>query len=276
MADQGSFENFEAHLVSVLRPIGSAVMLSKTRLLRKSSVVRYHWSIWQERIADLIQNASIVVFFVMPRRGYDKPGEDLFWEEFEQAAVRQLLPSGKIVLFFREGWANKSLPCINANGTVRIGDTSLMSEVHRILKDEVSAKWPERLRLARFLWFSPGAKPQSLGEFNESLGSRRRLLAELAPVLDYCGLRPRRDWPRIFLNASMLGLMLWVGSLPAPSGLFAADLPRWVKVVVPSTVWLWLILKGLRKLKREYYGWNAYDYDNFVLHHKYRFKDWKP
>jgi len=277
MADHGSFGRFEANLVSVLRPIGPTVMLSDTRLLRRSGVVRYHWRLWQERIADLIQNASIVVFFMMPRRGDDKPGEDLFWEEFEQDAVRRLLPSGKIVLFFREGWANRCLPCINSNGTVRIGDTSLMAEVHRILKDEVSAKWPEELRRARFLWFSPGAKPQSLGEFNESLGSRRRLLAELGPVLDYCGVRPKRDWPRIFLSASLLGLMLWIGNLPAPSGLaFAADWPRWIKFAVPLAIWLWLVLKGVRKLKREYYGWNDYDYDNFVLHRKYRFKDGKP
>ncbi len=274
MADHGSFGHLEANLVSVLRPIGPTVMLSDARLLRKSGVVRYHWRIWQDRIADLIENASIVVFFMMPRRGDDKPGEDLFWEEFEQEAVRRLLPSGKIVLFFREGWANKSLPCINSNGTVRIADTSLMAEVHRILQSAVSVKWPEGLRRARFLWFSPGAKPQSLGQFNESLGSRRRLLAELSPVLDYCGVRPKRDWPRILLGMSLLGLMLWIGNLPEPRGLaFAADWPQWIKVAVPSAIWLWLILKGVRKLKWEYYGWNYYDYDNFVLHRKYRFKD---
>lgn len=114
-------------------------------------------------------------------------------------------------------------------------------------------------------------------QFDESLGSRRRLLAELFPVLDFCGVRPKRDWTRILLGMSLLGLMLWIGNLPQSQGpAFAADWPRWLRVGVPSVIWLWLIAKGLRKAKRDYFGWHDYDYENFVLHKKYRFRNWSP
>jgi len=205
----------------------------------------------------------------MPRRGIDKPGQDLFWLEFEDEEVRSLLPSGKVVLFFREGWANKSLPLVNKNGTMDLGDTSLMTEVHRTMRDSVSVKWPENLRHARFLWFSPGAKPQCLGTFDSSLGERRRLEAELAPVLDHLGTHHRCRWIENAVLIAVILVGVWIGNSIWPED--SQFLVRFRKLVLVSSAvaWLGIITTALWQSR----GWDANEYGSFVLHDKYRFKN---
>jgi hypothetical protein len=276
MADEGPFFGFEGNLVSVLELAGPSLMLTERRIVRKSGIARLDWRKWQHRIGELINHASLVVFFMMPRRGIDKPGGvDLFWEEFENEAVRIKLTEGRVVLFFREGWANKSLPCINKNGTVRIGDTSLMSEVHRIFREMVSVKWPEDLDRARFLWFSPGAKPQSLGMFSSSLGGRRRIVAELSPVLYHLGVHPKRHMVRLIVAIGVIASVFLIGQKGTVPDLGLLTTFRKQSIGCAAGLWLIILAVGVKKI-RHYRRWMDYDYENFVLHDKYRYRGWRP
>lgn len=276
MADEGPFFRFECNLVSVLAPIGLGVMLSERRIVRKSGIARLDWWKWQDRIGELIDHASLVVCFVMPRRGVDQPGGvDLFWEELENDAVRKKILEGRVVLFFREGWANRSLPCINKNGAVRFGNTSLMAEVHRVFREMVSVKWPEDLGRARFLWFAPGAKPQSLGVFSSSLGARRRIVAELSPVLEQFGARPKRQIRRVVMVVGALAGILWIGTkMTLPDyGLLTTFKKQ--SIICAVTLWLFILAVAVGGMRR-FRQWMDFDYGNFVLHDKYRYKDWRP
>jgi hypothetical protein len=269
MADQGPFFNFEANLVDVVGSIGQPIMLANIRPIRRSGIVRLEWREWQHRIGELIAGAALVIFFVMPRRGYDKPGEDTFWEEFEDDAVPKQMQAGRVVLLFREGWANKGLPLINMNGTVRYGDTSLMTEVHRTVHQYVTVTWPEDLGKARALWFSPGAKPQSLGEFSSSLGQKRRLRAELSPVLDYFGARPKRGMIRIVATLLTMAAAFWFAHKGVSLDLNSLNFVGASAMVLAVILWPIILWVGVKRA-RYYYNWANHDYENFVLHNKYR------
>jgi len=267
MADTGPFFGYESNLFNVLGSIGPGVMLSTRRLWRRSSAIRLYWVPWQKRIAELMRHSALVVFFVMPRRGYDH-GDDLLWDELEDEAVKELLPSGRVLLLFREHWANKALTLINMSGTVEHGRTSLMTEVFRAMQNHVTATWPENLGRARFLWFSPGARPQSLGVFPESLGTRRRFRAELAPILEFHGVKPSRGVIGTISVATVVTAGWWIAYATATDFELAIG-PHLTAVTIVAVAGWVAIIGVILVVVRRYYTWWNYEYDNFVLHSKY-------
>ena len=269
MVDRGPFFGFESALEHELHPFGACVMLSISRVYQKSGIVRLPWWEWQNDVSELIRRAALVVVFLMPRTGDDKRAPDFLWDEFELDAMKEILPTGKLVIFFREGWANRGLPLINSSGTAHYGTTSLMGEVHRVMRNHVTCTWPENLEKARALWFSPGAKPQSLGVFPASLGERSRIRAELAPVFDYFRVGRKGPVMRIIAVVLIASLGVLTGSLIANSA--AIIIRSHFIVFMAATIVLWITFAVVLVARmRHYYQWDNYEYTNFVLHRKYR------
>lgn len=198
-ADDDPIEaNYEESLVQALREIGPTVIIDEKQWFRRSAAIRippFPPNIsWTEQIGILSDNAQLIVLRLSPRRGYrprpstrddhkyDRAILDGVWLELE------LLPEtkfrGECLIFIGQYWNNRPLQRTNANGTLDLGSTTLITEIRSCIPKSCADYWPE-FRPSRWIWFDPSGKAKPLGAPRPGKNTPKMFHQELSELFTF-------------------------------------------------------------------------------------------